>query len=801
MVYRNSWLAGLAAIGFAVAQLNTLILPTREGVLWQYIVIAAAALGLIITWTALTYRLKTWIVILLNAGVALIAVVRVATPETTAFFLPTSESFSRLREQLGSAQHLIREGIEPVIPDAGVVVVMMVVLWTVGALMAWGLLRGHPYIALLPPLVLSLQFATMNRAPTSGITIAAFISLVAVIIFAITADDRDHTSGRMAPRGQWASHRNRPGPAAAALLGITVIGSVFLVRAVDDAVPYDGILDWRIDSGLPSDVYGGSVSYNAFIGIRQRLVTGSPTPVFLANIRSDVPLDEVYFRFMTLENYDGSKFSVSQGDLLDLDDPVWQSPGHQFAGPTEPLATIVAIDQLDMEWLPTPAVPIAVAAIGDRFGPYLRVRPQDAAILYDGGRTYRKMTYRVDALVPRPNIDVLATNQSTGELSISFQAALQDQDLPAQLVPEPTVVAEPRPEPPDPETFLDLPTDPTARIAEIRALSRRQTSGLETEFEMGLALETYLRTFDYTTNIESGHGADDLAAWLLDTESPNFHAGYCENFSTAMAVMARTLGIHSRVVLGFTPGERSLLEPKTVIVRDRNAHAWVELWMPSQGWVRFDPTPRPDPINPSTGRLIEEQLDYDPRNYLDVELPEPTSGGDGFVPPLDRPIPTFFVPSRGGEALPTTTGLTVPAWVRWVAPPVGLILMIAAGIPALKAWRHRRRLHRLHHGDITAAWEDIVVRLGDLGHPLNPARTPIEIAAGVDDAMVPLAIIYGKAVYGRPNGSIEPDDIAIAEASLLDTRDRLISNSTRRRRIVASYRPGAVRKFRRRGSR
>ena len=177
MGYRNSWLAGLAALAFAFVQLDKLILSTREGVLWQYVALAALALGLIITWTAVTYRLKAWLVIAINAAAALVAIVRVATPDTTAFYLPTLESFSDLQAQLDRAQGVIRTEVGPVVPEAGVVVVVMLVLWAVGGLMSWGLLRGHPYVALLPPLVLSLQFATMDREPTGGGTIAAVFGL------------------------------------------------------------------------------------------------------------------------------------------------------------------------------------------------------------------------------------------------------------------------------------------------------------------------------------------------------------------------------------------------------------------------------------------------------------------------------------------------------------------------------------------------------------------------------------------------------------------------------------------------
>ena len=800
MVYRNSWLAGLAALAFAFAQLNNLIRSTAQGVKWQYLVVAALALGIIITWTALTYRLKTWLVVLLNAGAALVAIARVATPETTPYYLPTLTTFSELNRHLERALGTIRTGIEPVVPEAGVVVVIMVVIWTSGALLAWGLLRGHPSVALLPPLVLSLQFATMDRQPTEPLTIGAFIALVALVIFAVTADTRDHTSGRMAPRGEWASTRNRPGPAAAGLIGVTLLSSVFVVGAVDDLIPHDGVLSWRVDSGFPSNGYGGALGYDPFLGIRQGLVGNTDTVAFRAGIRSDIPIDEIYFRLFTLDAYDGNRFSVGNGDLVDFDDEIWENPAHRFAGPTKPLATAVAIVQLDMPWLPTVAVPFAVAA-GDDVDPYLGIRTDDGAIWYPPRSDYG-MIYRVDAEVPQPDLNVLATNQTpnpaTGEfeLSIAFQNAVNSGALTPARAPTPTPATTLRPAPPDAERFLGLPTDPTARMFSIGALAAAQTAGLETDFEKGLALESYLRGFEYTIDIEPGHAAEDLAAWLLDPESPNYQRGYCENFATAMAVMARTLGIHSRGVIGFTPGERNLREENEVIVRDRNAHAWVELWMPSQGWVRFDPTPRPDPINPSTSSIVEDRLDFAIDAFLDIPLPEVDLSSN----PLEIFDPITFpeLPIPVGADDTVATPFSIPTWLARAAPIVAFALALGLGVPALKRWRHRRRLHRLRRGDITAAWEDIVLRLDDLGVRFSAANTPAEVAKGVSDDMVPLADVYGKSVYGRANGSVSTEDIAIAEASLLQTRDQLAENATLRKRFRATYVPGLRLRRRRR---
>jgi hypothetical protein len=71
------------------------------------------------------------------------------------------------------------------------------------------------------------------------------------------------------------------------------------------------------------------------------------------------------------------------------------------------------------------------------------------------------------------------------------------------------------------------------------------------------------------------------------------NAGYCSQFATAMAVMARLVGLPARVAVGYLPGEyNSLTGAHTV--RQRDAHAWVEIKFTRAGWVPFDPTPRPD---------------------------------------------------------------------------------------------------------------------------------------------------------------------------------------------------------------
>ncbi len=92
-------------------------------------------------------------------------------------------------------------------------------------------------------------------------------------------------------------------------------------------------------------------------------------------------------------------------------------------------------------------------------------------------------------------------------------------------------------------------------------------------------------------------GRDAVEVFLFEQQ-----AGYCSQFATAMAVMARHVGLPARVAIGYLPGVYDPLTGATA-VRAGDAHAWVEIRFRRAGWVAFDPTPRPDFIlSPRTGQ-------------------------------------------------------------------------------------------------------------------------------------------------------------------------------------------------------
>jgi hypothetical protein len=91
--------------------------------------------------------------------------------------------------------------------------------------------------------------------------------------------------------------------------------------------------------------------------------------------------------------------------------------------------------------------------------------------------------------------------------------------------------------------------------------------------------------FDYTLELPGSARAATLDYFLFERGE-----GHCEYFSTAMVVLLRSLGIHSREVNGFLGGRWNSFG-QYLAVTQNEAHSWVEVWFPGYGWVQFDPTP------------------------------------------------------------------------------------------------------------------------------------------------------------------------------------------------------------------
>jgi hypothetical protein len=122
------------------------------------------------------------------------------------------------------------------------------------------------------------------------------------------------------------------------------------------------------------------------------------------------------------------------------------------------------------------------------------------------------------------------------------------------------------------------------------ALAESIVQGAPTDYDKAVRLEQFLlRNYRYDLSVEPyTPGRDVVDVFLFEHQ-----AGYCSQFATAMAVMARHVGLPARVAIGYLPGA---FDPMAgaYTVRSGDAHAWVEVHMRVNGWVPFDPTPRPD---------------------------------------------------------------------------------------------------------------------------------------------------------------------------------------------------------------
>ncbi len=775
MVYRYGWIAALGGIALALVRLQDLVQSSSTGAPWQLVVIAAAVLGGIITWTVLAYRLNAVLVVLINAAALLFTSMRIAVPDTTALLLPTGASFTALRAELGYAVDVIRSGVAPVIPASGLVVVVAAVFWGLGALAVWGLRSGRPFVALTPPVLLYLQLATADRGSFAGAAWAlGLLVLVAGSLLAVTLDERA-TTGRLSRTRAAAAGGVVSGPSLGTI-AFAVVAALVVATGFAGTVPATGVLDWRQSSGLTGN-YFGSVSYNPFVSIQKSLVSQRDIPVFEATIRGDVDPSRVYWRLLSLDTFNGVWWYAQNPEVDRIEETDWEDGGHRFAGEQAGVDADVTILQLRNDWLPTVYSTGSVAVDEEEIERNLRIAP-DGSVRFGSG-SFRGMQYSVAAQVPQPELGVLATTAEGAPTRVFADAVT------AGAIAVPDVRPAGRELPPDPDRHLELPEDLDPAIA---TLADDITFGLDSSYERGLAIEAYLRSpangFTYSTEVPPGDSRADLGAWLLDPASPEYRVGYCEQYATAMGVLARAAGIPSRVVLGFTPG-RSLGDDR-VVVLDTNAHAWVELWIPEQGWVRFDPTPRSDGVNPSTIDDLESALGIEVRALLEVERPEAADFEGSALPPALFPedFPQRIAPGAGG--LDEDTGTGAPGWLPGAAVALVVLLVLFAAVPALKAWRRRRRLRRLRDGDIGAAWAEITDRLTDLGEPPHPSQTPLEYAARIDGSLHPLAEAYSASVYGAD--AVSGSMVAVAERSLTEAEATTTLRYSPTQRLLARYR-------------
>lgn len=219
--------------------------------------------------------------------------------------------------------------------------------------------------------------------------------------------------------------------------------------------------------------------------------------------------------------------------------------------------------------------------------------------------------------------------------------------------------------------------------------------------------------FRYSLNAPT-LGRDAVDDFLFATRT-----GYCEHYASAFAVMMRMAGIPSRVVTGYQGGWYSDIGDY-LLVRQSDAHAWVELWLPGSGWTRFDPTAAVSPARVEQG---SRNALSDPRHLLDFQwLRNVRNGVDLLNQRWNNWVIEFGAQRQ--SRLFSGLGMQTVTPRGLVTILFGLLLLLAAIlVPVVLRTRGPDR-----HDPVQQLWARFVRRLGKAGYDYRPSQGAMELA-------------------------------------------------------------------------
>jgi transglutaminase-like putative cysteine protease len=322
--------------------------------------------------------------------------------------------------------------------------------------------------------------------------------------------------------------------------------------------------------------------------------------------------------------------------------------------------------------------------------------------------------------------------------------------------------------------YLQLPeVDP--RVGQ---LARQVTGSHTNALGRAEALESYLRNgFGYTLDLPATRHADPLAHFLFERRR-----GHCEYFASAMAVMLRTLGIPSRLVNGFAGGIDNPISGLHVI-RSRDAHSWVEAYIPAYGWIEFDPTPpAPDAMmNPWVAQLwmywdalqsgwSDWVLEYDYTHQLQLArtVQSHTRGVALYlVGGIDEQLARArrFLEGLGPAEDGSTAGAQLRVWTAIAAGAAALLALAFLVRFLVPIWKRARRERRLRSGrglpaDSAFFYQRALDVLQRRGIPRRSWQTAEEFSRSAEAAefrglLEQITSAYNAARYGQDRDAAE----------------------------------------------
>jgi transglutaminase-like putative cysteine protease len=329
----------------------------------------------------------------------------------------------------------------------------------------------------------------------------------------------------------------------------------------------------------------------------------------------------------------------------------------------------------------------------------------------------------------------------------------------------------PRDESPDSEAVLEEIRDRYLQLPplspRIPVLARDLTRGSGSPYQAAVALTEYLRrNLRYTLDLRRQTELPPVEEFLFVTR-----AGNCEYFAASLAVLLRSLGIPARVVNGFQRGEWNPYG-HYLVVRQRDAHSWVEAYFPGRGWVTLDPSPRAE-VDAAflTGPLFHYLDAIRMRWYRYIVNWSLTDQIAVASAVRDQALDWHRLVSRPRISAEFST------WGRWLGAlaAAGVALFVAVrlrragvGVEPQQAARSRRRLR---------AYEEMLKRLARLALTPHPSETAREFASRASRAvpefgasLQEITEVYERVRFGDETLRPQEEERLLTLAKSLETR-------------------------------
>ena len=647
------------------ATLATLV----QGVWWfvevGIVVLAVVAVG------AAARRLARSAVVAVAAQTAALAVVLTwlyAQPDAVAGLVPGAASTGTLADLARSGIALAEEVAAPAPAEPGLRLLVSAGIGAIAVLVdLLAVTLRQPAVAGLP--LLAVYCVPAALAP-DGLDWYWFVLAGASYLLLVASDAGERVArwgrvlhGHGGDTAPLAATGRRVG--AVALAGAVVVPTLvpglgeglFFGRGLGDGPGPGG----RIEVINPIYSLRDNLSASRDVPVLSYETTGTPQPL----------------RIVTVDSFDGTTWEPTFGTVPrsnTVSGALPRPPGLTAGVESSVERYRITIENLAQGWLPVPYPPTRVEVEG------AWLYDEALNIVGDQVTTSAGMTYEVEYLEVTPTPEQLMGAQD--------------------LTPGSDIV----------RTWGTPPPD----LPESVSRTAREVAGEGTAYEQAVRLQQFFRSdggFQYSTNAPDANSANAIVDFLAR------RSGYCVHFASAMAVMARSLGIPARVAVGFLPGSEESDGTYTVTVRD--AHAWPELYFTGVGWVRFEPTP------PTRSGALPAWAAPSPSI-----TGEDTPTGAGAPPPAAQPEGGAST-SEDGVALTGTSVSQRLAAVPWrVVAAAALALAVASAPAATAALARRRRWRRALRGrdgpagPAEAAWASLAEQVRDLGLAFPASATP-----------------------------------------------------------------------------